>query len=447
MCSSSRVSRRIVSTCTTPPMVVISLAGRPFDGESNDGKRVAWTAFVTEKTLLTVSKSGTLILWSIPDGKAIYIAERACQGVAALSPGRKSLVIFRDNILRFLDPATGDLIATTQPLSSSGTTGLQAAAFRRDGRELAVIANETLARVDLTNGKVVEEFASPIAAATALQYASPKFVLVDNRQVFELEKKRVVWNFLGGIHGSGGPDGLHWEVPRVIGQMGSLRALELPSSELLTSLIAEGSTKTKTLLREGTTVAIQVEGAPPRDPEGFRRQVIAGLSDQLAKLGAKAGAGGSAKLIASFQERETGMKIELVMFGGGRKDPEKRIAPERELTCRLTLNDGSGAPILLYEQKTGSRLYGMQGVPAGDNDWEGYLRNKHWLNVAKLLDAVPLPYFVGRSGNSVALLPGYLRRLPGIRCHKRDNSHRDGRIAKSLYLSFSLWEKVPRSGG
>ena len=81
------------------------LGWRPYEGESEPGKRVIWTAFVTDDTLLSMSKSGTLILWSVPDGKAIYVAEGAGLGVVGLSPGRKVLVVYRDDALRFLDPS------------------------------------------------------------------------------------------------------------------------------------------------------------------------------------------------------------------------------------------------------------------------------------------------------------------------------------------------------
>lgn len=380
---------------------------RPFDTETGENRQIVSAAFVSDKNVLTMSKSGTLTLWSVPDAKAIYTLERAGLGAAAVGPTRKTVVIFRDNALVFLDANTGEPLGASQPLGASGFTGLQAAALRADGKELAAVVNETVVRLDMTTGKPIEEFVSPIPNAKSIQYGGPKFLVVDGRQVFEIAAKRIVWNFSGGIHARNNPDGLHWAIPRIIGQQTSLRSYEVPSADLNAALAAEASPKTKVLIKEGATVAIEIQGTPPRDNEGFRRTLTAGLAAQLEKLGAKAGNGGAGKLVASFQDRETGNTIELTLFGGRTGAPEKRNVPERELTSRLTLSDGGGTPITLFEFRSGSRLFGLQGLPQGENDWDGYLRNNVWRGSAKALSERALPYFIGRTASSTAILPGF----------------------------------------
>ena len=147
-------------------------------------------------------------------------------------------------------------------------------------------------RLDLTSGKVVEACIPASKSATARQYAGPNFVLIDNRQIIELESKRIVWNLIGGVHAVGNPDGLHWAAPRSIAQSGILTSLQLPAPELPRLIAAEAKPNSRALLRSGITVSLQVEGTPPRDGDGFRAKVISSLNAQLGRIGATSGTGG-----------------------------------------------------------------------------------------------------------------------------------------------------------
>ena len=65
------------------------------------------------------------MLWSIPDCKASYVADGACEGVPLLSPGRSTLAALLGDQLRFLDTATGASKGQSKPQASRACASLQ----------------------------------------------------------------------------------------------------------------------------------------------------------------------------------------------------------------------------------------------------------------------------------------------------------------------------------
>ena len=119
------------------------------------------------------------------------------------------------------------------------------------------------------------------------------------------------------------------------------------------------------------------------------------------------GRAGQWTLTASFVERDTGLRIELQALGSSGNN-EKRTVADRELICKVTLNDGKGQPVVLLEHRTSSGLLGLKNLPPGENDWEGYLRNWQlsWQNAARQINDLPFPSFVARLNTGVGMLPG-----------------------------------------
>ena len=134
---------------------------RPYEKESGDNRKVAWADFLDSKRVLTVNPAGTLILWTVPGCKAIYVARQALVGVPILGPDRKVLAALRGGVLRLLDPATGEPRGDATSTGHDDARGLKAAAFAPDGQELAAVLDGTIVRWDLKTGQVVGE--SPVA--------------------------------------------------------------------------------------------------------------------------------------------------------------------------------------------------------------------------------------------------------------------------------------------
>ncbi len=253
---------------------------RPYEPEMGDDRQVVWADFLDAKRVLTLNRSGTLILWSVPECKADYVAERAAKGVPALSPDRKGLaVIGQDGKFRVLNPETGESLGETAVFGQVGETGLAAAGFSPDGQELAAVIDGQIVRWDLKTGQNAGEVPSPNPKAATLRYGEGHHVLLDGKVLFDLESKRIVWRFDGGVHAVEGFGGLHRYVAsqEILGP-GILRTIDLPDKAIVEAEKALGDEKTAALLRPGSKIGLQVNGQPSRDAEKFRNDLYQGVS-------------------------------------------------------------------------------------------------------------------------------------------------------------------------
>ena len=190
--------------------------------------------------------------------------------------------------------------------------------------------------------------------------------------------------------------------------MATLAAAELPDTRLTRAEAAAADPKTKAMLRAGARVAIQVVGGPPRDAETFRRRVVEGLTARLRAVGAEvADSEQPIRVVATFQEKDTGMTIEYRKLGTGDfKNAEKRSLPARNLEWALAVADNRGNPVPFAANALGMSGFGIQHLPAGENDWEGYLRAQQWLAAADQVAARDVPFFVARRPGEAVMLPG-----------------------------------------
>jgi WD40 repeat protein len=379
---------------------------RPYEKETGDDRNVAWADFLDAGRVLTVNPAGTLILWSLPDCKAVYIAEGAMQGAPILSPGRKTLAALRGGTLRLLDPATGTALGDATASGHQAEAGLKAAAFDPEGQELAAVLDGTLVRWDLKTGQVVEEVPSPAPKAGSLRYGTARHVLIDGKVLYDLGRKRTVWSYEGGVHATGGPAGRHWYASGAISGPATLVAIAIPEEKIARAEATADDPKTPAMLREGTTVSLQVDGSPPRDPETFRRTLLEGLTARLRAVGAEVAEDRPVRLVVRFRERDTGHTIEYRKLGGGPNNAETRTIPDREIDWELSVTDGRGNPVVIAGETVVNLGIGLQRLPAGENDWEGFLRTEQWQAAAARVAARDLPFFVARGPHGPTLLPG-----------------------------------------
>ncbi|MDR3635897.1 MAG: hypothetical protein P4L84_18990 [Isosphaeraceae bacterium] len=379
---------------------------RPYEAESGDDRNVVWADFLSAGRVLTVNAAGTLILWSLPACKAEYVAEQAVQGVPVLSHGRKSLAVIRGASLRFLDPATGSPQGDAPASGHQTDRGLIAAAFRPDGKELAAVLDASIVRWDLATGQVVGEAPCPVPNAMSLQYAGKGHVLIDGKALFDLGEKRAVWYYQGGLHSSASPDGAHWIAAGPITGAATLRGIELPDKTIARAEEAAADPKTKSMLRAGVSVGIQVTANPPRDANGFRAEVVKGLSGRLQEIGAQVAEGQPIQIVASFQEKDTGQTIELRQLGSNAPNVPVRHIPARNVEWSLAVADGQGEPVVFARDAIGVRGFSITHLPPGESDVEGYLRQQQWRQAAAQAIARGLPYFMARRPGGAVILPG-----------------------------------------
>jgi predicted Zn finger-like uncharacterized protein len=378
---------------------------RPYEKDGDENKEVVWADFLAPKQVLTINKAGTLILWSIPDCKAVYVAEGACQGIPALSPGRKVLAALRDGKLRLIDPATGEAKGDGGDASGQGKQGWKNAAFRPDGRELSAMVDSTIVRWDLTTGTVVDECPYVAMKTVWLQYAGNDHLLISGRSLVDLPHKRVVWILDGGVHAATSPDGSHWYAAGTFMKPASLTSIALPTKEVLRAETVSADPKTVAMLRAGATLDMQITGAPPHEADAFRQRLSDSMLAQLQSVGVTAADGGQVKLTATFREKDAGFTIQLRKFGGGA--PEIRNMAARDIEAELTLDDDKGSKVVIARDEVTARTFGFVQLPPGENDWEGFIRTRQWFATADRLASHPLPYYVARKPEGAVILPGW----------------------------------------
>jgi len=385
------------------------LAGwRPYERESGEDRDVAWADFLDPTRVLTVNRAGTLILWSVPECKAVYVAPKAMQGLPALSPNRKSLAVLHDGTLRLLDPSTGEPQGDASSTGHRGPTGLQAAGFSPDGQEFAAVLDGMIVRWDLKTGQILGEIPSPNPTAGSLQYGDARHVLLDGKVLFNLETKRPVWSYDGGVHATGGNGALHYFVAsdQIIGP-GTLRMVEIPEKKAALAEATLADPKVKALLREGSKLSIQVVGEPARDAEKFRRDLVEGLTSQLQQVGAEVADGQPVKVVVKFSVKDTGRSIEFRKFTGRPGEPEKRVIQARLLDWELAFADGGGNPVVIARDSIAFTSPGFfENIPNGENDWEGFLRARQYSLGAAAALKYGVPYYVARRPEGGVFLPG-----------------------------------------
>ncbi len=391
---------------------------RPYDKEASDGdKGILFAAFVDADKVLTSSRGGKVVLWSLPSCKAVYVADHASDGPPVLSPGRSLLACYRGGRFQILDAATGATRGVTQPASASaGRSDLTGAAFQADGAGLvALIGGQQLVRWDLGSGKVTADF--PIAMTinpmpgshhALIESCGPDNVLLDGRILVALDKQSHIWSYFGPNVSAGGPDGRHWFVQGVMNQNAMISAVALPEASANRVVAMVGDPSVKAALRVGMTVSpvLELAGPPDRNAE-FRKELADGLTAKLRANAMTVGQGGPPSIVVHVEERNTGKSVDYRDFGDSHFSRPRGSIAITELVCDVFFDDGQGRIPLAPQQKVGL----MQGFRmvyriSPNETLESHLKNGQWAGVKNFVSGIGLPYFVSRQAGGAAMLPG-----------------------------------------
>jgi hypothetical protein len=413
----SRDRRRVDVYSTTDPGHVAGW--RPYDKElSDDEKAVVWVDFLSPDRVLTANRAGVLVLWSIPDCKAVYVAEGACEGAPVLSPSRKYLAVYLGGTFRFLNPSTGEFVGEAQaPASaSSGKADLKRAAFQADGAGfVALIGGQQVVRWDLSSGKVTADFPLPMTINPGsnshhamIESCGPNHALLDGRILVEMEKRSHIWSYYGPSVSAGGPDGRHWYVAGVNAQNAALTPLALPEENVNRVVAMVNDPAVKPSLRVGMQAAVQLEmSGPPRNSEAFRKAITDSLTAKLRANGMTPAQGGPVQFIVHVEEQDTGRKVDFREFGDSHFSSPRGSIAIMNLVCDVQFADSQGRVPLTPQQSFGM-LQGFRRIyrPPQGETLESYLKNNQWNAVKMFVNGIGLPYFVARQADGVVTLPG-----------------------------------------
>jgi WD40 repeat protein len=243
-------------------------------------QRADAAVFLDNEYLLTLSGNKRIVLWKLPECRAVYAIDNA--GTPGISPGHKYLVVANGNSFRFFNARTGEAVGD---LPSAGT--LNAAAFHPDGKRFAVSFTgrygASLLCWDLDEGTIQKEFPLPIFGRH-MHWCGDRYLLMDGKSLIDVERGMIVWKYqiATGIQSPITPDDRHWFLGKKLPQSPAiyLAAAALPDRTAVAS-IAAANPQPRYLVEPGGRLSLQLQLlTPPGRPnfaEEAREQIVAKL--------------------------------------------------------------------------------------------------------------------------------------------------------------------------
>jgi hypothetical protein len=181
------------------PKAVIRWLAQP-DGRASHNP---WARLLDGNTVLHRWKDQEYVVWDIKAKQLRYrlTQESFFSAPAALSGGKKYLVLPEDKRVRIVEAATGKLVSTIP--TNNGSSGV---AVSPDGVRLAVLDRNMLTIWDLTSADAAPEVHQAEAVGTPfaanIAWVSPDTIAVGNRNLilFSLKLKMALWNYVFDWH-------------------------------------------------------------------------------------------------------------------------------------------------------------------------------------------------------------------------------------------------------
>lgn len=333
---------------------------RPYgDKEKVEDREVQFAAFVNHQHVVTLNKSGDLVLWKLPECKAVYKAEYA-EPILAMSPGGKYLAVkaVTDPVPRIIDAATGAPEGLLE--APTALEGILAVAFRRDGKMLAAVNRDAVYTWSLEDGKLKAEVPLPTPGSGPARWSGDGHLLLSGwggqRRLVDVDRRFVVWSYRlqACCEANGSPDQRYWYAAEGQstrqGRVFGLIAVDVPSAAVRTRLEGK-SIEELALIYPGSKVS--VSASVPGDDA---TTVTSAMRERLENLGVIVADGAPVQVSISAEEQGTGNQIEARRFDGS----EVQRFEQRQVVIKVRVSDASGRK---YEREkpVGMRALGTVG--------------------------------------------------------------------------------------
>lgn len=328
----------------------------------------AWAAFVDEEHVMTLDRQNVLVLWKLPECRAVWVMNEVSH-VPALSPGRKYFLCEMDQAsspLLVFECLTGDYKGT---LSPDVSLSLQYGVFADNGSK--VIAwrsfNSDCFTFDFNTGAVASEHqVSDLNHQRHLLFETKDSRLVvdmNTRQngyisLFDLNEQYRQWEYRmpkGAVVASGSsPDGRLWlamptnaPASKVLAPDSQtqpsqaepmsfvLIAREVPTDREADVISKRSKEVVPAKVSKGEQVRIVVSGAP----SGLEQQFTNDLRRMATQAGLRVSDSGKYRLELTGSIRNTGETLHFESRSGSRRTYE---ADEKVADFRLRLVGPSG---------------------------------------------------------------------------------------------------------
>jgi hypothetical protein len=316
---------------------------RPYNDEKDKNhKKIQAVAFVDDEHVLTLNNQKKLVLWKLPECRAVYeIAEAAQPG---LSPNQQYLAVSTGRGYLLLDSRTGNQVGS---FNIEGT--MHAAAFHPDGTRFAASCTgpkgPSIVVWSMQDGQVLSEF--PIqSTAQSMHFCDANHLLMNNETLVDVEHQLIVWKYrlAGGAHSPLSPDGRHWYIAVKGASAAELIAAKLPEPKVA-EFLATKTLKPEFLLEPGGKLTVQIN-LPDSGPgqANIRQRALENIIAKYQNHGTSVGGGSELVVTMDMKETNTGETQELELtqsnfpFGGGfaRGTGEKITLPLTKIDCNIT---------------------------------------------------------------------------------------------------------------
>lgn len=412
---------------------------------------IQWSGFVDEDHLLTINRfDGQLVLWKLPEMKAVYRLRSGTGGGGALSPGGKYVLVRGKDRLTLIEAKTGT-IAGELPIPFEITSNDEdlSAAFSSDGSRLAVtvpdVAGAFLLAFDLKSGKELARM--PVGYRGDLQWCGPRQLLIGGERssgggvrLIDLDRRATVWRYavLGGYRLNESPDDRVWLIAGGYHQADAvLVAQPFQLSTEVTTAIGTLPFNPQPVFGPGTSVSIDSTGVGSAGSSDLAERVKQMWSTTLAARGARVGEGG-VKLVASTSSGASRTEeYTPSRFGGfpfpGRSSPTQSTSgfsfTTTDINLLVQLQDSGGKT--LWETKSVASYhlpYSVQSTSADKSPQQIMSDNQaaaHKSGTEGFFLGVRLPFMIypqpvdkdGQPGlgSTMINLTGYVRQQTGPR--------------------------------
>ncbi len=225
---------------------------------AKEPEKVEWVGHIDADHVLTASTGGKLVLWKVPECKAVYAINK-CKSPFAVSPTRKYVAAFAGESVQIIEALTGKHCGH---LPTPGSN-VEHIAFRRDGKAVAVVARSKVFSWDLADGKLTNSFETERSMYGPVNWAGKDY-LTCGSELVSLNLKAHLWSYRisggGTLRCSDSPDGLHWFVSGTVSvRPGKLSRAIVPDPQAMQvdQLVAAG--RAAVLFGKGSSIRVQLQ--------------------------------------------------------------------------------------------------------------------------------------------------------------------------------------------
>ena len=310
----------------------------PYSTEGGGDAQTLVSATLIDATrALTLNAAGRLIVWQLPEVKAVLAIDNASQ--PAVSPTGKYLSYSDGLAYYFVDLATGELRGRIADVGE-----VNAAAYHPSGEKLALLAAHKgayyLFEVNLKTGNASAPFPVPVLSGF-LHWCGDRYVLLDNQRLVDIPQRVVAWTYElpAGDHLPTSPDGRHWFLADQGGKP-TLTAAKLPNASAEAEL-AGATLQPEFLLQPGGKCSLNIQLANLGDG-AYSSEIEKLMRDQLAKHKIAVEPGQPVTLALTATEKQ-GETIKQTFSAFGRLGGEEISLTMKTMDCRAVFDAAGGS--------------------------------------------------------------------------------------------------------